>query len=162
MTSVQVTEKHVTIKSQEVEARVYRRIALPVSLRQARRAGLVHYNAERRPVWPNDGSCIQLRPERPNHVWSYDFVQGRSHGGRPYRILDKFTREALMICVARKLNSTDVLDALIRHVAEAGILEVIPLARVLRAATHLLSSRHGPCRVCAASTPGCYAGQIRC
>ena len=22
----------------------------------------------------NDGSCIRLRPERPGHVWSYDFV----------------------------------------------------------------------------------------
>jgi transposase InsO family protein len=66
-------------------------------------------------LWLNDGSCIRLRPERPNHVWSYDFVQDRTHDGRPYRILvilDEFTREALMICVARKLNSIDVLDAL--------------------------------------------------
>jgi transposase InsO family protein len=65
-----------------------------------------------------DGSCIQLRPGRPNHVWSYDFVQDRTHDGRPYRILvilvilDEFTREALMLRADRKLNSTDVLDAL--------------------------------------------------
>lgn len=25
-------------------------------------------------LWLNDGSCVRLRPERPNHVWSYDFV----------------------------------------------------------------------------------------
>jgi transposase InsO family protein len=25
-------------------------------------------------LWLNDGSCIRLRPERGNHVWSYDFV----------------------------------------------------------------------------------------
>ncbi len=26
-------------------------------------------------LWLNDGSCIRLRPERRNHVWSYDFVE---------------------------------------------------------------------------------------
>ena len=25
-------------------------------------------------LWLNDGSCICLRPERPNLVWSYDIV----------------------------------------------------------------------------------------
>lgn len=63
----------------------------------------------------NDGSCVRLKPEHPNHVWSYDFVQDRTHNGRTYRtlnIMDEFTREALMIRVERKLNSTDVVDAL--------------------------------------------------
>ena len=42
-----------------------------------------------------DGSCVRLRPERPNHVWSYDFVQDRTHDGRVYRtlnIIDEFRR----------------------------------------------------------------------
>lgn len=62
-----------------------------------------------------DGSCVRLRPERPNHVWSYDFVQDRIADRRVYRtlnIIDEYTKEALMIRVDRKLNSTDVLDAL--------------------------------------------------
>jgi len=66
-------------------------------------------------LWLNDGSCIRLRPERPNHVWSYDFVQDRTHDGRVYRtlnIIDEFTKEALVIRVKRKLNSVDVVDAL--------------------------------------------------
>lgn len=66
-------------------------------------------------LWLNDGSCMRLRPKRPNHVWSYDFVQDRTTDGRTYRtlnIIDEYTREALMIRVDRKLNSTDVLDAL--------------------------------------------------
>ncbi len=66
-------------------------------------------------LWLNDGSCVRLRPERPNHIWSYDFVQDRTADGRVYRtlnIIDEYTREALMIRVGRKLNSTDVLDAL--------------------------------------------------
>ena len=66
-------------------------------------------------LWLNHGSCVRLKPERPNHVWSYDFVQDRTADGRVYRtlnIIDEYTREALMIRVDRKLNSTDVLDAL--------------------------------------------------
>jgi putative transposase len=56
-----------------------------------------------------------LRPEHPNHVWSYDFVEDRTHDGRKYRMLnivDEFTRECLAIRVNRKLNSTDVIDVL--------------------------------------------------
>ena len=63
----------------------------------------------------NDGSCIRLRPEHPNHVWSYDFVEDRTHDGRKFRmlnIIDEFTRECLAIRVDRKLKSTDVIDVL--------------------------------------------------
>lgn len=66
-------------------------------------------------LWLNDGSCIRLRPERPNHVWSYEFVEGRTHDGRRFRVLnviDEFTREYLAIRIARKLKSTDVMDVL--------------------------------------------------
>ena len=62
-----------------------------------------------------DGSCVRLRPERPNHVWSYDFVEDRTHNGRKLRMLnviDEFTRECLTIRVDRKLKSTDVIDVL--------------------------------------------------
>lgn len=64
-------------------------------------------------LWLGDGSCIRLRPERPNHVWSYDFVEGRTHGGRKIRMLnviDQFSRECLAIRIDRKLNSTAVID----------------------------------------------------
>ena len=66
-------------------------------------------------LWLNDGSCIRLRPERRDHVWSYDFVHCRTDGGKAFRtlnILDEFSRECLAIRVKRKLNSTDVIDAL--------------------------------------------------
>ena len=66
-------------------------------------------------LWLNDGSCIRLKPERPNHVWAYDFVEDRTHDGRKLRMLnivDEFTREALAIRVARRLNSHDVIDVL--------------------------------------------------
>lgn len=85
--------------------RIWQREGLKVPPKQAKKGRL----------WLNDGSCVRLRPERPGHVWSYDFVQDRTHDGRVYRtlnIIDEFTKEALMIRVARKLNSTDVVDAL--------------------------------------------------
>ena len=53
--------------------------------------------------------------ERPNHVWSYDFVEDRTHEGRKYRmlnIIDEFTHECLAIRIDRKLKSVDVIDVL--------------------------------------------------
>jgi putative transposase len=85
--------------------RIWRREGLKVPAKQPKRKRL----------WLNDGSCIRLRPEHPNHVWSYDFVEDRTHDGRKYRmlnIIDEFTRECLAIRINRKLNSTDVIDLL--------------------------------------------------
>jgi putative transposase len=85
--------------------RIWRREGLKIPQKQAKKGRL----------WLNDGSCVRLRPDRPNHVWSYDFVQDRTNDGRVYRtlnIIDEFTRKALMIRVERKLNSTNVVDAL--------------------------------------------------
>ena len=66
-------------------------------------------------LWLNDGSCVRLRASWPSHVWSYDFVEGRTHDGRKFRMLcliDEYTREALAIRVKRRLNSVDVLETL--------------------------------------------------
>src|ERR1700704_2629229 len=95
--------------------RIWRREGLKVPAQQKPRGRL----------WLNDGSCIRLRPERPNHVWSYDFVEDRTHNGRKYRmlnIIDEFTRECLAIRVNRKLRSTDVIDVL----SDLFILRGIP------------------------------------
>ena len=85
--------------------RIWRREGLKVPRKQPKR----------RRLWLNDGSCIRLRPTSKNHVWSYDFVHHRTDDGRAFRtlnILDEFSRECLAIRVKRKLNSTDVVDAL--------------------------------------------------
>lgn len=85
--------------------RLWRLKGLKIPAKQPKRARL----------WLNDGSCIRLRAERPNHVWSYDFVHHRTHDGRAFRtlnILDEYTRESLAIRVRRKLSSVDVIDVL--------------------------------------------------
>jgi len=85
--------------------RIWRREGLKVPQKQPKRGRL----------WLNDGSCVRLRPERPGHVWSYDFVQDCTQDGRTFRMLtviDEFTRGCLAIVVARRLNSDDVLHCL--------------------------------------------------
>ena len=85
--------------------RIWRREGLKVPCKQPKKGRL----------WLNDGSCVRLRPEHPNHVWSYDFVEDRTHNGRKFRMLnviDEFTRECLAIRIDRKLNSAAVIDVL--------------------------------------------------
>src|ERR671939_1806306 len=85
--------------------RIWRREGLKVPRRQPKRGRL----------FLADGPCVRLRPERPNHVWSYDFVEDRTHDGRKFRMLnvvDEFTHECLAIRVARQLKATDVIDVL--------------------------------------------------
>ena len=101
------------VNTKRVE-RIWRREGLKVPQRQPKGR-----------LWLNDGSCVRLRPEHPNHIWSYDFVEDRTHDGRKYRMLnliDEFTRECLVIRVDRKLNSTDVIDVL----SDQFILRGIP------------------------------------
>jgi putative transposase len=85
--------------------RIWKREGLKVPPKQPKRGRL----------WLNDGSCIRLRPEYPNHVWSYDFVEDRTHDGRKFRLLnviDEFSHECLAIRVGRKLRTVDVIDVL--------------------------------------------------
>ena len=94
--------------------RIWRREGLKVPRRQPKKGRL----------WLGDGSFIRLRPERPNHVWAYDFVEDRTHDGRKFRMLcvvDEFTREALAIRVERRLGSAEVLEALAELMLERGV-----------------------------------------
>jgi len=79
-------------------------------------------------LWFNDGSCIRLRPERRNHVWSYDFVEAQTHDGRKVRLMtliDEFTRECLAIRVARRINSFGVLETMAEVMLTRGVPEHI-------------------------------------
>lgn len=105
---------------------IWRREGLKVPQKQPKKSRL----------WLNDGSCIRLRPERPNHVWSYDFVEDRTHEGRKFRMLnviDEFSRECLSIRIGRKLNSTDVIDVLSDLFILRGVPGYVRSDNVLRA-----------------------------
>jgi len=98
--------------------RIWRREGLKVPKKQKPRGRL----------WLNDGSCIRLRPERRNHVWSYDFVEAQTHDGRKVRLMtliDEFTRECLAIRVARRINSLGVLETMADVMIARGVPEHI-------------------------------------
>ncbi len=81
---------------------------------------------KRRRLWLNDGSCIRLRPEHKDHVWSYDFMVDRTSDGRAFKILnilDEYTRECLAILVARKIKTQDVIDLLFQLFIFRGVPE---------------------------------------
>ncbi len=83
---------------------------------------------KRRRLWFTDGSCVRLRAEHPNHVWSYDFVAERTSDGRPLRFLtliDEFTRECLALPVARKFTADDVQAVLTDLFVQRGVPEHI-------------------------------------
>lgn len=63
----------------------------------------------------SENSCVRKRPLRPNHVWSYDFVEDRTERGRKLRMLvviDEFTRESLAIEVAWSFTAERVIEVL--------------------------------------------------
>lgn len=95
--------------------RIWRREGLKVPPKQKPRGRL----------WLNDGSCIRLGPEYPNHVWSYDFVHHATHDGRTLRLLtliDEFTRESLAIEVRRRFSGAEVIEVL----SDAMLIRGIP------------------------------------
>ena len=96
--------------------RIWRREGLKVPQKQPKRGRL----------WLNDGSCIRLRPEYKDHVWSYDIMIARTSDGRSFRILtilDEYTRECIAILVARHVSSEDVIDQLFHLFVFRGIPE---------------------------------------
>ena len=79
-------------------------------------------------LWLNDGSCVRLRPEYKDHVWSYDFMIDRTSDGRAFKILniiDEYTRECLAILVARRIKNQDVIDILFWLFVSRGLSEHI-------------------------------------
>jgi putative transposase len=74
-----------------------------------------HKQPKRGRLWLADGSCIRLRPEHRNHVWSYDFVEDRTHDGRKFRMLnviDEYSRQCLAIRVRRRFTAGHVVEVL--------------------------------------------------
>lgn len=61
------------------------------------------------------GSTWNLQADRPNAIWSYDFVASRTEDGLPLRILnvvDEFTRRCVACRVDRSIGARDVIDEL--------------------------------------------------
>jgi transposase InsO family protein len=70
---------------------------------------------KRRRLGRSENGCARRRSERPDHVWSYDFIHDQTADGRGLKMLpvvDEFTRECLTIEVERHLTARDVVSTL--------------------------------------------------
>ena len=86
------------------------------------------HKKRRSPCDGSENSCVRKRALRPNHVWSYDFVEDRSEHNRKLRMLvviDEFTRESLAIEVAWSFTATQVVEVLGYLLAVRGVPEHI-------------------------------------
>ena len=94
--------------------RIWRREGLKVPQKQPKRGRL----------WLNDGSVVRLKSLFPKHVWSYDFMQARTHNGVPFRILnviDEYSRECLAARVDHRLTHQNVLEVLAELFIQRGV-----------------------------------------
>lgn len=94
--------------------RIWREAGLKVPQKQPKRGRL----------WLNDGSTLRLKPEFAKHVWSYDFMQARTHDGKLFRILniiDEYTRECLLAKAARRFTHHEVMGCLTDLFCERGV-----------------------------------------
>jgi len=86
-------------------------LKVPMKQRKRRRWGHVKNSPQHR------------HAERPNQVWSYDFVWDQTDDGRRLKwlpVVDEYTRECLALPVARSMTGADVVAQLRRLVAERG------------------------------------------
>jgi len=117
ITAILNNDKGWQVNHKRVE-RIWRMEGLKVPQKQPKRGRL----------WLNDGSCIRLRPEHKDHVWSYDFVTDRTSDSRAFKmlnIIDEYTRECLAILVERRITSEDVINQLYNLFLFRGVPEHI-------------------------------------
>jgi len=96
--------------------RIWREEGLKVPKKQVKKKTIV----------TDEGSCIRLRPEpRPNHVWSYDFLDGKTDDGRKIRFLNIYD-EGRHICIDSIPRRNWKDGAVIEALADAFILHGVP------------------------------------
>ena len=112
----ELAQKHPRFGYRRVTA-LLRRDGWAVNLKRVHRlwraAGLKVPQAQRkrRRLGSSENGCTRHRAERPNHVWSYDFVMDQTAEGKRLKILpvvDEFTRQCLTIEVQRSMTAEDV------------------------------------------------------
>lgn len=83
---------------------------------------------KKRRLWLNDGSCVRLRAEYKNHVWSYDFVHDKTVDDMKFRILniiDEASRECLASIPRRRFRNNDIIEILAELMIKHGTPEYL-------------------------------------
>jgi putative transposase len=79
---------------------------------------------KKRRLGHSGNSCVRLRAEHRDHVWTWDFIHDRTTGGKPlkwFAITDEYTRECLALEVDRGLTAERVLDVLTHLFLTRGV-----------------------------------------
>ena len=98
--------------------RLWRTLGLRIPMKQHKR----------RRLGTSANSCQRRKAVRRNQVWSYDFVFDRTEDGRQLKflnIVDEYTRECLVINVARSIKALGVVQSLRNLVVERGAPDFI-------------------------------------
>ena len=95
-------------------------------LRLWRQEGLKVPNKQRkrRHLGNSANGCDRRRAQHKDHVWCWDFVFDRTASGSALKwlsIVDEYTRECLVLKVARSITSEDVIDTLAELFAIRGV-----------------------------------------
>ncbi len=80
---------------------------------------------KRKRLWLTDGSCVRLRPEHANHVWSYDFVSDQLENKNKLRwlnIIDEHSRRCVFSEPRRHWTHQDIIEVL----SDCFILHGVP------------------------------------
>lgn len=83
---------------------------------------------KKRRLGSSQNGCARRRPEHKHHVWAWDFIHDRTTSGGALKwltLVDEFTRECLVLEVARSITAEDVKDELIRVFRERGAPDYI-------------------------------------
>ena len=84
--------------------------------------------SKKRRLWLNDGSCIRLRPDNRNHVWSYDFVEDKTYNSKKVRflnIIDEHSKECLASIPKRSWRNNDIIEVLSGLMVTKGCTEYL-------------------------------------
>jgi transposase InsO family protein len=99
--------------------RLWREEGLKVPAKQRKR---------RRLPGGGENGASRRRAEYKDHVWSYDFVMDQTEDGRTLKmmpIVDEYTRECMLVKVARSITAEDVVATLAGLFNERGAPEYI-------------------------------------
>ena len=92
------------LNDKQVE-RLWSREGLKVPMKQPMRSRL----------WLNEGSCIRLRPQHVDHVWSYDFVHHGTEKGRVYSVALAINPAEIGALSSDNLSRSRGFESFLRH-----------------------------------------------
>jgi len=99
-------------------------------LRLWRREGLKvrRKRRKKRATGSSTNACDRRPATRPNDVWAWDFTFDRTTTGSQLKwlsLIDEFTRECLVLKVARNIAAEDLIDVLAEQFAMRGVPRAI-------------------------------------